>query len=84
MDTQRFIEFYLNQISLALYITGMAQPKLNQSALNNIAIPLPSEEIQGEIVSKIEAEQKVIEGCRELIKNYELKIKNVIDKVWEE
>lgn len=33
---------YLNSIDLSKYITGGAQPKLNQTNLNSIAIPLPS------------------------------------------
>ena len=84
MDKQKFIEIYLNQINLELYITGMAQPKLNQAAMNGIPIPLPSIEVQREIVAKIEAERKVVDGCKELIALYEAKIKKVIDKVWEE
>ena len=39
--TQRFVEFYLNSIKLNKYITGAAQPKLNQKALNSIPIPIP-------------------------------------------
>lgn len=54
------------------------------NVLKAIEIPLPLIEIQQEIVAKIEAERKVIDGCRELIKTYEEKIKRVIDKVWEE
>jgi len=41
-------------------------------------------EDQQEIVAEIEAECKVIDGCRELIKTYEEKIKRVIDRVWGE
>lgn len=41
MATQRFVEFYLESIPLDKYITGAAQPKLNQKALNSIPIPLP-------------------------------------------
>jgi restriction endonuclease S subunit len=47
-------------------------------------IPFPPLEIQQEIVAKIEAEQKVIDGCRELMVKYEEKIKNVVDGVWGE
>jgi type I restriction enzyme S subunit len=39
--SQRFIEFYLNSISLDPYVSGMAQPKLNQKSLNSISIPVP-------------------------------------------
>ena len=43
-SVQKFIEYYLNLISLAPYVTGMAQPKLNQKALNSIPVPkVPSE-----------------------------------------
>ncbi len=39
--TQRFVEFYLESIKLDEFITGAAQPKLNQQALNSIPIPIP-------------------------------------------
>ena len=49
--TRRFVEFYLNSIDLSQWITGGAQPKLNQKNLNQIPIPLPSIEEQERIVS---------------------------------
>lgn len=39
--TQRLVELYLESIPLDSYITGTAQPKLNQSALNSIPITIP-------------------------------------------
>ncbi|NPV39643.1 MAG: N-6 DNA methylase [Brevinematales bacterium] len=78
------IVYLLNSIDLSKYITGVTVPKLNQEKLRSIQIPLPPLSVQQRIVDKIEAERKVIEGCRELIKTYEEKIKRVIDKVWEE
>ena len=50
-DTRRFVEFYLNSIELSQYISGGAQPKLNQQNLNRIPIPLPSLDRQKYIVS---------------------------------
>lgn len=41
MATQRFVEFFLESIPLDDYITGAAQPKLNQKALNSIPIQIP-------------------------------------------
>lgn len=56
MATQRFVEFYLQSIKLDEYITGMAQPKLNQKALNSIPIPIPkSIDAQAKIVHRVEA-----------------------------
>ncbi len=40
MSLQKFVEYYLNSISLESYVSGMAQPKLNQKALNSISLPL--------------------------------------------
>ncbi len=39
---RKFVEYYLNSIDLSYYITGAAQPKLNQDNLNKIPIPNPS------------------------------------------
>jgi type I restriction enzyme S subunit len=56
MATQRFVEFYLGSIKLNEYITGAAQPKLNQKALNTIPIPIPmAVEEQAKIVKSLEA-----------------------------
>ncbi|MBA7676797.1 hypothetical protein ES703_85042 [subsurface metagenome] len=59
-ETQIFVEIYLNSISLEHYVTGAAQPKLNQAKLNSIPIPLPSSTIQKEIVGQIESEQQIV------------------------
>lgn len=56
--TQRFVEFYLESIRLDDYVTGAAQPKLNQKALNSIPIPIPnSVELQAKIVDRINSFQ---------------------------
>ena len=56
--TQRFAEFYLESIKLDEYITGTAQPKLNQKALNSIPIPIPkSADEQAKIVGGVESLQ---------------------------
>jgi type I restriction enzyme S subunit len=48
---QRFVELYLESIPLDEYITGAAQPKLNQKALNSIPIPVPPLPEQKRIVA---------------------------------
>ena len=53
--TQRLVELYLESISLDSYITGTAQPKLNQAALNSIPIRIPeSIQEQERIVSLLD------------------------------
>ena len=43
MATQRFIEYFFAGFKLDDYISGAAQPKLTQKALNSIPISIPSE-----------------------------------------
>ena len=50
-ETRRYVEIYLNSLDLSSYITGGAQPKLNQKNLNKIPIVLPSPDEQRRIVS---------------------------------
>ena len=47
---RRYVEYYLNSIDLTPYISGAAQPKLNQKNLNGIEIPNPSPEEKERIV----------------------------------
>jgi type I restriction enzyme M protein len=61
--------------------TGGLQ-RVPRSYIENFQIPLPALEIQRTIVAEIEAEQKAVDGCRELIALYEGKIKAVIERVW--
>jgi type I restriction enzyme S subunit len=79
--SQKFVELYLNSIKLNDFVSGMAQPKLNQSMLNKIPIPFPkSTEEQKNIVAKLDAlsaetkrleaiYQKKIEDLEELKKS---------------
>lgn len=59
-------------------------PKINREQLFSVDFPKPKLAEQQVVIAKIETESKVIDGCRELIKTYEDKIKRLIDKVWEE
>ena len=49
-EGRKFVEYYLNHIDLKPYISGAAQPKLNQNNLNSIPIPLPPLSEQRRIV----------------------------------
>ena len=53
MASQKFVEYYLNSIKLDDYVSGMAQPKLNQKMLNSILIPFPTEVQQQAIVKRL-------------------------------
>ncbi len=42
LATQRYVEFYIASIKIDEFVTGTAQPKLNQKAMNTIPIPIPT------------------------------------------
>ena len=50
----KYTMYYINVISLAKYVTGTAQPKMNQEKMNSIPVPLPPLAEQNRIVAKIE------------------------------
>lgn len=54
IDTLLFLKNYLNYISLLPYITGSAQPKMNQQNMGKILIPIPPIKEQKRIVKKVE------------------------------
>ena len=50
----RYIELHINAIDLKQYVTGTAQPKMNQAKMNSIPISLPPETEQRRIVAKVD------------------------------
>ena len=54
-DYLDFVMHYINSISLVQYVTGAAQPKLNQDNMNRIPVPLPPILEQKRIVERIES-----------------------------
>ena len=83
--TQKFVEVYLNSISIEEFVTGAAQPKLNQQALNSIPIPIPDDvTTQQAIVAEIEGEQVLVAANRKLVARFEKKIQATLARVWGE
>jgi type I restriction enzyme S subunit len=73
LTTQRFVELYLESIPLDDYITGAAQPKLNQKALNSIPIPAPPLAEQQRIVGLLD---EAFEGLATAKANAEKNLQN--------
>lgn len=79
---QKFVEYYLNSISLEPYLTGATMPKLNQANLNKISIPLPDAIALKEIVIELDAKMDVLNGLRKMKTEAEKKINQIIADVW--
>jgi len=81
----KFIYYILKSFKLQNIKNGAGIPGLNRNDVySKYRIPLPSIEIQQEIVAQIESEQKIIDANKELITIFENKIKDRIANVWGE
>lgn len=59
----KYMTFYMNAINLAAYVTGTAQPKMNQARMNSILIAIPPLAEQHRIVAKLE---ELLPLCQQL------------------
>lgn len=67
LNDQRFVEYYFNSIDLTPWISGGAQPKLNQENLNKILIPYPSVERRNIIVDTLKSFEALISNIKQEI-----------------
>ena len=69
IELQRFVEYFFANYDLSSYITGTAQPKFTQKALNSIIIKYPPTLAeQTRIVSRLD---QLNERCKTLQENYD-------------
>ena len=61
-----------------------SMPKINQTIVESIPIPLPPLAEQQAIVAEIEAEQNLVNANRELITRFETKIQTTLSRIWGE
>ena len=65
-----YIALFINAISLVDYVTGTAQPKMNQEKMNSILVAVPPKDEQTRIINRF----SIIEP---LVNNYDLKTKSL-------
>lgn len=65
-DALRYLAICVNSIDLKPFLTGIAQPKLNQRRMNEIPVPIPPAAEQARIVAKVDELMKLcddLEAC---------------------
>jgi type I restriction enzyme M protein len=77
-----FNDFVLNQMYDRM--GKGSYPSINQTDVNALKIPMPHISEQEAIVAQIEKEQRLVNTSEELVYLYEQKIKDEINKLWEE
>ncbi|MFC0212742.1 restriction endonuclease subunit S [Paenibacillus chartarius] len=82
----KFVEYYLNSISLNKYVSGSAQPKLNQKNMNAIPLPIPPLNEQKRIADKLESLLDKINQAKQLIEEaketFELRRAAILEKAF--
>lgn len=73
---QEFVSLFFNSISIEPWVSGMAQPKLNQKSLNGIPIPMPDKITCERIVLKAKA---IMETSVDLQNAYKSKLDDLDD-----
>ena len=87
IKSNRIIDEFLNAVLLNIQDKiftlgrGVGQKNLDIDQFKKLTIPLPSLELQRQIIKKINVYQKIIDGCKLVIDNYKPSIH--IDKLWE-
>lgn len=79
----KFVFFFIKSIQQEVYKLqkGMAQPHVYGKELARIKIPLPSIDMQTEIVEQINKYQNIIDGAKQIVNNYIPTIK--VDSDWQ-
>jgi type I restriction enzyme M protein len=81
---QDYLAQVLSQLELNKFAKVGGQPSISQSTVYERQIPVPTIAEQELIVAQIEKEQQLVNMSKELVKIFEQKIKDEINKLWEE
>ncbi|MHB8674687.1 MAG: restriction endonuclease subunit S [Candidatus Limnocylindrales bacterium] len=80
----KFLEIYINAIDLKPYVTGTAQPKMNQSKMNSIPVAFPPFAEQKRIVYKVEALMKLCDQIERKVSDNQKNANLLMDEVLRE
>lgn len=80
--TKQFLYYLLRGTDLNSVISGSAQPQITGASLKPFEIPVPSLDIQEDIVREIEVEKSQVEAARKLMQAYGSRSQATIAKLW--
>ncbi|APE05734.1 hypothetical protein BM528_08085 [Alteromonas sp. RW2A1] len=80
----QYLALYINSISLLPYITGMAQPKMNQAKMNGILVFLPPEGEQCRILAKVDDLMAVCDKLKDRLRDAQTTQLHLTDAIVEQ
>ncbi len=85
---KEYVKIYLQSANFIEYAkrvaTGSTIQNVSLQSMRTFKLPIPSTEIQRQIVSQIEKEQELVNANKQLIEIFEQRIKDRIARVWGE
>jgi len=82
-DMLNYICLHINAISLVPFVTGTAQPKMNQAKMNSIVLAIPPLEEQKRIVAKVDELMALCDKLEEeqtnKLKTHQLLVKTILE-----
>ena len=79
-----YLAYYINSINLTAYVTGTAQPKLSQSMMNKIPIPVAPPKQQVEIVAELEKQFSRLDEAVANLRRVKANLKRYKESVYSE
>lgn len=76
-----FLYYILSNVNLTEWASQANPPSINKSTVADFKIPLPPLEIQEQIVAELDSYQKIVDGARQVVKNYKPTIN--VDPNWD-
>ena len=84
--TKDWLFYFLSSIPIQNHITGLSirgrQAGVNLDDLRNLDLPMPSIELQKQIIAELEKEQAIVSSSKQLIDVFNKKINNKINEIW--
>ena len=77
-----FLHGWLMGFDLSHWASDGQPPSMRKTVVEQYSIPLPPLATQLEIIAKLEAEQAIVDGNRELIERFEKRIQLAVAKIW--
>jgi len=79
---QKYVEYVINLQDISAYITGSAQPKLNQAKLNKFSIPMPPVNVLDEFATFVQQVDKLKFGMEQSLKELEANFDSLMQRAF--
>jgi type I restriction enzyme S subunit len=77
----KYLEYFINSIDLTPWVSGSAQPKLNQKNMNQIPISVPPKQEQTEIVRRVEQLFTYADQIEQRVKDAQARVNHLTQSI---